>query len=973
MKEDIMRKLSIVIMLSFWPLQSRGWAQHHGDEHAGDVTVGFAICVDSSRHLELELDAEEVFELPRVDGVLQGWALDDPGFRSLDEDEPEEGIFALQPGARILLEVVAIDAGLKVHSPGFVSVLDAPGEQWELGSAPFDTHPVWHIQASMNTPMASGDGESLRRVTFVLRDVGVTAYGASREVTLQFKPERPVFSRGDCNSDAVVDLSDPISLLEWLFLGDARPECLAACDVNAEGVIDLSDAIHVLGYLFLGSPAPPPPFGTCGRGNASDTNLGCVGRADNCQRVLLDGPMGNLSIEAVPEEGSVGFIIAGAEVHLFKMPGILDTSINHIGPDGTRAYGFYRDPVEGDHGFELDLITNTFSKLALPGARFTIVRGGHGNKLVGKLADENGTPEDPDDDVRKAFIYDTTTKELDVYTREGYSDIGFTSMNQDGVITGFNDFGTKGFIYKDGTFIDLDVPDAFRLFPFQVNASGQFVGFWGLTADTWFDNSMNPAFVGQFVGSAYSISRYDFPGATGTGLTGIAQDGRIVGLAYSSHQSRPVLFTAASSDALPRVIPLPQNLEPFPVGIDGRGWIFGQLFLHENDQVEVDPQARAILEVAEGIYTEVGRISGPAHAGPLAEVIHAPFHEVDSHGRSLRDHARVLDADAGDREENFSRIHDHLVNEIWIDLRKLESASQEMAAQVQASEHSGTGEAAVVLSAVGSVMGTIPGLREKVAAMAADFQEPVENQKNGVGGPLNPKRLANGNVLVSLSTDNLVAEIAPGGALVWSHPLAYPTEAERLVNGNTLIASRDDGRVVEINESGTILWEYPGEAIYGVDRLLNGNTLLAIQGDPAQLLEISPAREVVWTYGAGNPDLLAPSARRLANGNTLVADNSGYFLGAARVFEITPDGTVVWEYTEGIYGVYGVDRLENGNTLINDQGNGRLIEITPDGQRVWSHGALTLPGGFQVLPEGRLLIAVFGENRYFEITRRTSP
>jgi hypothetical protein len=88
------------------------------------------------------------------------------------------------------------------------------------------------------------------------------------------------FIRGDCNGDGKVigQLTDAIALLGWIFLGDADPPCLAACDVNGDGKVagSVTDALFLLQFNFLGGAAPPAPFPECGPGTASDEAIGCA-------------------------------------------------------------------------------------------------------------------------------------------------------------------------------------------------------------------------------------------------------------------------------------------------------------------------------------------------------------------------------------------------------------------------------------------------------------------------------------------------------------------------------------------------------------------------------------------------------------------------------------------------------------------------------------------------------------------------
>jgi hypothetical protein len=88
---------------------------------------------------------------------------------------------------------------------------------------------------------------------------------------------KPSFRRGDTDSNGSLELTDAIALLNYLFLGTSRPECLDAGDFGDDGTADISDAIASLGYQFLGGPAPAPPGPTdCGVDPIEEApDLGC--------------------------------------------------------------------------------------------------------------------------------------------------------------------------------------------------------------------------------------------------------------------------------------------------------------------------------------------------------------------------------------------------------------------------------------------------------------------------------------------------------------------------------------------------------------------------------------------------------------------------------------------------------------------------------------------------------------------------
>jgi hypothetical protein len=79
-----------------------------------------------------------------------------------------------------------------------------------------------------------------------------------------FEPAR--FLRGDSNNDLKVNVADAIWTIYDLFL-DSRDldtfNCQATMDANGDNGVDVSDPIYLLQYLFLGGSAPPPPFSGC--------------------------------------------------------------------------------------------------------------------------------------------------------------------------------------------------------------------------------------------------------------------------------------------------------------------------------------------------------------------------------------------------------------------------------------------------------------------------------------------------------------------------------------------------------------------------------------------------------------------------------------------------------------------------------------------------------------------------------------
>ena len=93
--------------------------------------------------------------------------------------------------------------------------------------------------------------------------------------TLLF-PFGPDFIRGDFDRNSEVDLSDAVSIARYLFLGGTPPACMDAADSNDDGILDISDPVYLLFYLFIANSLPPPePFPGAGNDPTFRDNLGC--------------------------------------------------------------------------------------------------------------------------------------------------------------------------------------------------------------------------------------------------------------------------------------------------------------------------------------------------------------------------------------------------------------------------------------------------------------------------------------------------------------------------------------------------------------------------------------------------------------------------------------------------------------------------------------------------------------------------
>ncbi len=152
------------------------------------------------------------------------------------------------------------------------------------------------------------------------------------------------------------------------------------------------------------------------------------------------------------------------------------------------------------------------------------------------------------------------------------------------------------------------------------------------------------------------------------------------------------------------------------------------------------------------------------------------------------------------------------------------------------------------------------------------------------------RRLANGNTLVAmrLTQTSFVLEFTPAGKEVWRRKCdSYPQSVQRLRNGNTLIGFWDFG-AVEVVPDGKEIWKYEAVDCASARRLSNGNTLIA--ASPA-VVEVDRAGQVVWEHKCQ----WMVSAERLPDGRTLISSSSrqrirSLPLPPVRVLLVSPDG-----------------------------------------------------------------------------------
>jgi ABC-type amino acid transport substrate-binding protein len=191
------------------------------------------------------------------------------------------------------------------------------------------------------------------------------------------------------------------------------------------------------------------------------------------------------------------------------------------------------------------------------------------------------------------------------------------------------------------------------------------------------------------------------------------------------------------------------------------------------------------------------------------------------------------------------------------------------------------------------------------------------------------ERLPDGNTLVAETGNLRILEINPKGEIVKNVPIQtdrpdshHDTRRVRKTSAGTYLVCHEPlGLVREYDARGVIVWEYaiplskdrepsPGQqghgtAVFHAMRLPSGNTLIA-GGNNNRVLEVNPAKEIVWSVDRdelkdldGNPIRLAwvTSLQVLPNGNVIIG-NTHAGPDQPQLIEVTREKKVVWTFRD---------------------------------------------------------------------------
>jgi acetyl esterase/lipase len=253
----------------------------------------------------------------------------------------------------------------------------------------------------------------------------------------------------------------------------------------------------------------------------------------------------------------------------------------------------------------------------------------------------------------------------------------------------------------------------------------------------------------------------------------------------------------------------------------------------------------------------------------------------------------------------------------------------------------------------------------------ADEERAFARTLDFLGRKLKPKLVETRNIVI---TDHgpgaeIIAMAWPSGRVLWRRGNHRSTEVAVIEGGHVLYIEDPKGVVTELDGKQNVVWQYKtkGASLVSVQRLGNGNTLL-VDDVATRVFEVAPDGRVVWSVEKPEFQGMAMRrARRTAAGTTLLAVQK-----AGLILELDGAGAVVkkWDFA-GRMPAQALP-LADGTILIGLAGPGEVRKVTADGRVLTVFGGnndaarTAWTSGFAPLPGGGLMVTDYMAGRILE-------
>jgi hypothetical protein len=122
-----------------------------------------------------------------------------------------------------------------------------------------DGQPIGEAQSGMTLPSVAapleiGSTEGIYYLNGSLDEVIMAPYAMTTQELLSIGRNGSL--GGDPNNDQIVNISDVVYVISYIFSGGPAPSPFMAGDANCDMIVNISDAVYLIAYIFSGGPAP---------------------------------------------------------------------------------------------------------------------------------------------------------------------------------------------------------------------------------------------------------------------------------------------------------------------------------------------------------------------------------------------------------------------------------------------------------------------------------------------------------------------------------------------------------------------------------------------------------------------------------------------------------------------------------------------------------------------------------------------
>ncbi len=190
--------------------------------------------------------------------------------------------------------------------------------------------------------------------------------------------------------------------------------------------------------------------------------------------------------------------------------------------------------------------------------------------------------------------------------------------------------------------------------------------------------------------------------------------------------------------------------------------------------------------------------------------------------------------------------------------------------------------------------------------------------------------------------------------------LRYPVDAKVIGSNRVLISEYFSRKITERNFEGRVLWSYNVNMPVCCQRLPNGCTFIVSR---RELLVVDRKGNKLFSHFSNGPSFVA--GQKLRNGQVVFVNSGG------QLVRLDVNGKELSRFFAGnVYSTGGnIQALPNGRILVPHYRENKVVEYSPSGKRVWE-ASVPYPSSATRLPNGHTLVVSLSQRKIVELNRQ---